>query len=157
MSAEIEFENKEIKAFLKNLNTRLKDIKGGQKKYVGLISSIVYRDILSHFEQEEGSSGKWPEWSLFYAMKMKELGKGGNKILQDSGRLRNSFKPQNYRSVSEGILWFNNAQTKSGFPYALAHNDGGDQLPMRDFMWASDKAQDSIAEKTLQFMIDEGV
>lgn len=49
-------------------------------------------------------------------MKMKELGKGGNKILQDSGRLRNSFKPQNYRSVSEGILWFNNAQTKSGFP-----------------------------------------
>ncbi len=157
MAAEIEFENEEIKDFLKNLNTRLKKIKDGEKKFVGLLSAIVYRDILSHFEDEEGSEGKWSQWSLFYAMKMKELGKGGNKILQDSGRLRNSFKPQNYRSTSEGILWFNNAQTKSGFPYALAHNEGGDQLPMRDFMWASDKAQDSIAEKTLQFMIDEGV
>ena len=182
MSAEIEFENEEIKDFLKNLNTRLKKIKDGEKKFVGLLSAIVYRDINKHFEDEEGSERKWPQWSLSYAMtvngrgafrkfkgrtvfldpyQMEELNikpprKPGN-ILQDTARLKNSFKPQNFRSTSDGILWFNNAKTKSGFPYAFAHNEGGDQLPKRDFMWLSDKAQEEISVETLQFMIDEGV
>ena len=51
MSAEIEFENEEIKDFLNNLSSRLKNIKDGERKYVGILSALVYRDIVDHFEK----------------------------------------------------------------------------------------------------------
>lgn len=157
MATEVTFENKEVMDFLNNLDKKLKDIDDGAKKYTTLLSSIVYRDINEHFENEEGSEGKWEQWSLYYAIKMKKIGKGGNKILQDTGRLRNSFKPMNVKRTSEGFLWFNNAKTKSGFPYAFAHNEGGEKLPKRDFMWLSNEAQEKISIQTLQFMIEMGV
>jgi len=157
MSAEIVFENEEIKDFLKNLSKKLKTIKDGERKYTGLLSAIIYKDVVNHFERQEGSEGKWAHWSYYYTVQMEKRGKGGNKILQDSGRLRNTFKPTNVRNTKDGIFWFNDAVTKKGFPYAWAHNEGDGNLPKRDFMWASDGAQESIAEKTLQFMIDEGV
>lgn len=157
MSAEVTFEDQEIKEFLLNLETRLADIENGKAKYLGLLSAIVYRDIMHHFEKEEGSEGPWAPWSFLYAKEMVKKNKGGNKILQDSGRLRQTFLPTNVRSASRGISWFNNATTESGFQYAYAHNEGGPRLPKRDFMWASDKAQDDIAYQTLQFMMDEGI
>lgn len=152
-----EFENKEVNAFLKNLDKNLIKVKDGHKKYVGLLSAIVYKDVISHFEKEEGSRGPWAKWSTFYKDIMEEQGKGGNKILQDSGKLRQNFKPQNYKKVTGGFLWFNDAKTKSNFPYAAAHDNGGPKLPKRDFMWLSEKAMDDISVQTLQFMIDEGV
>lgn len=158
MAAEIEFDDKEVRAFLSNLKGNLKNIKDGERKYIGLLSSIIYRDIMNHFATEQGSDGPWEHWSFWYSLQMERMGKSGNKILQDTGRLRQNFKPMgNVRTTSEGILWFNDAVTKSGFPYAFAHNEGGDQLPKRDFMWLSNKAQEDISLQTLQFMIDEGI
>lgn len=182
MATEVTFENKEVMDFLKNLDKKLKNIKDGNKKYTTLLSSIVYKDINQHFEKEEGSQGPWVEWSLSYAMTIAGRGafrkirgrtifldeyqvdeygikpprKPGMK-LQDTGRLRNSFKPTNVRRTNEGFLWFNNAKTKSGFPYAFAHNEGGGSLPKRDFMWLSNEAQEKISVQTLQFMIEMGV
>jgi len=157
MATEVTFENKEVLDFLKNIDKKLKNIEDGERKYTTLLSSIVYKDINEHFEKEEGSDGKWEQWSLYYAMKMQKLGKSGNKILQDTGRLRNSFKPMNVKRTNEGFLWFNNAKTKSGFPYAFAHNEGGGNLPRRDFMWLSNEAQEMVSVETLQFMIEMGV
>lgn len=180
MSAEIEFEDKELQEFFRMMNKNLKSIKNGESKYAGILSSTIYRDVIDHFQKEEGSEGPWPEWSLSYAMAVAKQGafrringrtvffnaeqvaemglkpprKPGG-ILKDTGRLRQSFSPTNWRSVAAGILWYNNAQTKSGFPYAFAHNEGGDVLPKRDFMWASDQAMNQVAMKTLQFLIDE--
>lgn len=182
MSAEIVFENKEIKDFILSLSRRLKTIKDGGKKYIGLLSAIVYKDVMNHFDEEKGSAGPWPEWSLSYAMTVNGRGafrrfkgrtvfldpyqmelynikpprKPGKK-LQDKGRLRNSFTPTKVKVTPNAITWFNKAVTKGGYPYAWAHNEGDGNIPKRDFMWASDTAQESIAEKTLQFMIDEGV
>lgn len=157
MSAEVEFDDKNIREFLLGIDTKLKNIKEGKREYLGLLSAIVFRDIISHFQQEEGSEGKWKHWSDSYKEYLEMKGRSGNQILQYTGRLRNSFKPTNVRSSSQGISWFNDAKTKSGFPYAYAHNEGGEKLPKRDFMWASDKAQDSMAEQTLQFMIEKGI
>lgn len=157
MSAEIEFDDKEVKSFLSTLKVRLNKIKDGNKKYSTLMSAIVYRDVIDHFENEMGSQGKWEHWSFWHTLQMERLGKGGNKILQDSGKLRQSFTPQSYRSISDGILWFNNANTKGGFPYAFAHNEGGEKLPKRDFMWASDEAMEKVSVQTLQFILDEGI
>jgi hypothetical protein len=152
-----EFDDQEVKSFLRSMDKNLKNIKDGQRKYTGLLSAIVYQDIMEHFENEAGSNGPWKQWSKFHRERMQEIGKGGNKILQDSGRLRNNFKPTNVKKTKEGFLWFNDAKTKKGFPYAAAHDVGGPKLPKRDFMWLSEKAMGRIEIETLQFMLDEGV
>ena len=155
MAGEIEFEDRGIKKLFDQLDQKLGEIKDGHRQFGGLLSSIIFRDIMNHFEEEMGSEGKWEHWSFWYTLQMERAGKGGNKILQDTGRLRQSFKPQNWRSIEDGYLWFNNAQTKGGFPYAAAHDMGGEKLPQRDFMWASDNAMDAIAEQTLLFLLEE--
>jgi len=155
MAGEVEFQDEGIQALLTDLADRLAQIEDGNRKYGGLLSANVFRDIMDHFEQQEGSEGKWKQWSFWYTQQMEKNGKGGNKILQDTGRLRQSFKPQNWRSVKNGYLWFNNAQTKSGFPYAAAHDEGGERLPKRDFMWLSDNTMEEIAVQTLLFLMDE--
>lgn len=152
-----EFDDKEVREFLNQIDSRLKNIKGGKKEYTGLLSAIVYGDIIKHFESEQGSDGPWAKWSQFYKEKMDAEGKGGNKILQDTGRLRNNFKPSKVRRVNQGFLWFNDAQTKSGFPYAAAHDVGGSQLPKRDFMWLSEDAMKKIETQTLQFILEKGI
>lgn len=152
-----EFEDKEVRAFLKNLYKKLSEIKDGKKKYVGLLSAIVFKDINLHFQQEMGSEGRWKDWSPTYQEHMESIGRSGNQILQFSGKLRQGFKPEKVKTSKNAIMWFNDEKTKDGFPYAYAHDTGGPQLPKRDFMWLSDQAMNEISEQTLQFMIDEGI
>lgn len=174
-----EFDDKEVREFLNKIDSRLKNIKGGKKEYTGLLSAIVYGDITRHFEQEQGSEGPWKKWSKSYQdaidgkvafrkkngkliafdpsnTGIKPPRKPGN-ILQDTGRLRQNFKPSKVRRVNQGFLWFNDAQTKSGFPYAAAHDVGGPQLPKRDFMWLSEDAMEKIEAQTLQFILEKGI
>lgn len=151
------FQDKEVVAFLKSMNTRLKKIKNGEKRFVGLLSAIVYKDIITHFEEEQGPQGPWAEWSEGYKNRLDKIGRGNNKILQFDGKLRQNFTPQDWRNTSQGIQWFNNAQTRGGFPYAAAHDEGGDKLPQRSFMWLSGDAAEQVARDTLAFMLEEGV
>ena len=111
---------------------------------------------MDHFKQEQGTGRvPWVKWSKSHRKAMERIGKGGNKILQDTGRLRGSFLPTQRRMSAEGILWFNPAKTKKGFPYAAAHQEGGEKLPARPFMWISDKTLDNIGAQTLKFL-EEG-
>lgn len=151
------FDDKDVSDFFRSMKKRLGEVKGSEKRFVGLLSAIVYRDVISHFEKEEGSEGRWKTWSISYFDYLEKIGRSGNQILQFSGNLRQNFKPENYRGTKEGPLWFNDAQTKSGFPYAFAHDEGGPKLPKRDFMWLSDDAVEDISKQTLQFILDEGV
>lgn len=157
MAMEAFFDDKEVSKFLSEMDKRLKDIENGKKQYLGLLSSIVYRDVLEHFENERGPKGAWDPWSDVYREHMQRIGRAGNKILQFNGRLRQNFMPTNVRKSSQGINWFNNAKTQSGFPYAWGHDEGTGKLPQREFMWASEKALDNMAEQTLQFMIEKGI
>ncbi len=155
-----EFDDKEVQDFLHNIQSKLKAVENGKKEYYGLLSAIIYQDINDHFAKQEGSEGPWKQWSKSYQAAMQRRGKAGNLILQDSGKMRQNFKPTNVRTTSGGILWFNDAKTKSGFPYAAAHDEGGSTAgrpPKRDFMWLSDKAMDKVAEQTLAFMLDKGI
>lgn len=153
--AEFAFTDSEAQAFLKKLIKKTDQIKGGAKAFGALASAVVFGDIISHFEKQQGSEGAWAPWSSAYRTHMDKIGKGGNMILADTGRLRQSFTPTSYRQVNEGILWFNPAKTKSGFPYAAAHDEGGPKLPKRDFMWLSDEAKDKLEDVTLKFIEDE--
>lgn len=152
-----EFDDAEVREFLSDISAKTASIKGAKKEYAGLLSAIVYQDVIQHFEKEQGSGGPWAKWSESYRESMEKRGRAGNKILQDSGRLKNSFLPKNYRQTSGGILWFNPAKTKTGFPYAAAHDEGGPKLPQRDFMWLSNQAMDKIEIQTLQFLLEKGL
>lgn len=148
-------DDKVARRWMAQLVARIAKTQAGARDYANLLSTVVFRDIIGHFEQEEGSKGPWTAWADVYADHMQRIGKGGNKILQDSGRLRQAFTPASWRSVSEGILWYNPARTRSGFPYAKAHDDGGKILPKRDFMWLSDDARERLAGLTLQYILSD--
>lgn len=151
------FDSAKVQEFLSNLSSRLRDVKDGEKKYIGLLSAIVFKDVHSHFKSGQGSNGPWQRWSDGHRKQMAKRGRSESNMLQDSMRLFNNFKMTNVRTSEAGPVWFNDAKTKSGFAYAYAHNEGGTQLPKRDFMWLSDQAEEKIGVQTLQFMLDEGV
>lgn len=155
MASEVIFEDKDIQTFLRQLSKKKDDAVKGVNAYAEILSPIVFKDVIKHFEQERGPQGPWPEWSTSYRSFMQKVGKGSNKKLQDSGRMRNAFLPSNHRQASNGILWFNPAKTKDGFPYAYAHDTGGTRLPQREFMWLSDQAAELAAKATLDFMLEE--
>ncbi len=147
------FDDKAVRQFLKSLSGNAKNIKAKKSEYANLLSAIVFRDIQEHFENQAGPNGKWAKWSDIYAEHMRKIGKSGNRILQDSGHLRQSFIPTNYRSVADGILWFNKATTKGGFPYA-AHHDETAQTT-RKFMYLSNKGIEDISIQTLQYLMKD--
>lgn len=147
--------DKEAQSFLKKKLKQVKSIQAGEDSYVKLLSPVVFSDIISHFEKESGPEGPWKPWSKMYNEHMQAIGKGGNKILQDTGNLRQAFQPTNVKSSGRGILWFNPAKTQSGFPYAAAHDTGGPRLPKRSFMWLSAEARQNISKQTLKFLESE--
>jgi phage gpG-like protein len=174
--AKVVYQDAVARKLLKDLEKNLKSIKGREQKFQLAMSPIVYRDIIKHFEQEQGPNGKWKEWSASYRAAIngevyfRRIGgktvpfKGRDPngvrkdgmILQDTGRLRNSMMPTNSRATSQGIEWFNPAKTSSGFPYAYAHDTGGPKLPQRQFMWLSKKALSNISLQTLNFLTKRG-
>jgi phage gpG-like protein len=149
---ELAFDAEKVLSWLKAIEQRRKAIEKRESAFCNSIGIFVFQDVLDHFKNEQGSDGKWVGWSSSYSAKMKAAGKGGNNILQDTGRLRNSFTPGQWRKTSQGIEWYNPAKTNSGFPYAYAHDEGGPKLPKRDFMWLSDAAMNKISEATLAFL-----
>jgi len=156
VSLEAIFESKGITDFLSKIDLKLKKRPAEMKKLGTVLKAKVFADIISHFEQEEGPDGPWTAWSQSYDAFMKSIGKGGNKILQDSGRLRQSITPAQglNRAINGGVLFYTDAKTRSGFPYAAAHDTGGPILPQRKFMYLGQDGMDAIAEATLNWLTD---
>jgi len=155
MAEGIAFQDAKARKFIKKLLTNSVSVSKLRREYVRLIQADVFKDIISHFESEMGPKKKWEPWSDLYKERMIATGKGGNKILQDTGRLRQNMKPADWKTTAQGIVFFNDAKTKSGFPYAFGHDKGGKVLPQRKFMWLSKKAQSKILKNTLRFMAGE--
>ena len=151
MPTEIAIQDEQAQKALKRLMERIKEVGDGGRAFGMALSAVVFQDVMDHFEKEEGPDGKWHPWSQMYRRLQDARGKGGNKLLQDTGRLRQSFLPTNFRKVGEGIMWFNPAQTADGFPYAYHHNEGA--ANPRVFMWTSEEASEKIAEITLEFVL----
>ena len=137
--ADIYFESKQWDKVIKSINKKWDDVKH-RREFGGIINSAVFADIIQHFDDEKGPDGPWQAWSKTYQKHLDRIGRGGNKKLQFSGKLRQNFKPTNWRGTADGILFYNNAQTKSGYPYAQGHDEGGrvaGRPPKRNFMWLS--------------------
>lgn len=181
MQAEFVIEDDELRKFYASLIKNFDKVNQRHRDYVSNLSAFVVQDVFDHFEKQEGSEGPWQQWSDSYKASINEdtffrrIGgrtipfkydevenrpkppRKPGMILQDTARLKNSFLPdENFRVNAAGIIWYNNAKIKgSGFPYAFAHNEGGEKLPKRDFMWLSDKAMEKISNATLDYMLKE--
>lgn len=144
------FDDRELQKSLNGFMNR--SSKKERKTLAAIFSVEVDKDIQDHFRKSQGPDGKWKPWSDEYAAFMQKIGKGGNNILMDSGHLRSGFKKNNNRIEKGNIIWFNNATTKGGFPYAFAHDEGGPILPQRGFMWMSMNTLTKIAKLAARFM-----
>jgi len=135
------------------------------KKLGNGLGVIVFRDVQQHFLDEKGpdESGRiqdWKRWAPSTLQRYKKIGKDGNQILRDKGRLRQGFTPSKWRDEKKGFLFFNNQQTKKGFPYAYAHDNNEEprtRLPRRSFMWLSNKALSDMGEITLAWVISGSI
>lgn len=151
---DVVFNDKRVKDLLKDLTKKLDNIQEKKKDVIAIFSAVVFKDVMKHFAEQKGPNGGWAQWSPKYAKYMASIGKSSNNILQDTGRLRQSFGPTNYRVTKEGITWYNNAKTKSGFPYAAAHNNDEPRrtLPRREFMWLSSEGMQDIRNQIVKYL-----
>jgi len=105
-----------------------------------------FKDLMQHFEDEKGPTGKWksrsPETQIQYAIKNKINSRynPSNKILQLTGKLRGSILPTNTKKVS-----YNAIEIFANSKYGHRHDSGTDGMPQREFMWFSEKAKDLMA------------
>lgn len=157
IDVDAELDTKEIDYILQGMAKRLKKIKDGEKEYSQLIGANIVSDVFEHFEKEQGPDGKWKKWSTSYNDFMKKIGRQNNKILQFSGKLKNNLKPTKVKKTGAGLVWYNDAKTKTGYQYAAGHNLGDGKLPQREFMYLSNDAINKIAQQTLIWMIEKGI
>ena len=108
-----------------------------------LIATAGHANVMKHFSDERGPDGKWKSWSSEYAERMNAKGKGGNKILQDTGNLRQTVKPGH--SDSEAYILADSE-------YAAAHNFGTSKLPKREFMFIDDDGFEKIENGILKIL-----
>lgn len=157
MAAEFSFDGTAVHSVIKDIAHNMAKIKEFRKEYTGLLAAIVFRDVVKHFEEEKGPKGSWEPWSDVYRKRLEMIGRDGNKILQFNGRLRQTFKPTNFKTMADAIYWFNNAKTKGGYPYAWGHDEGDGKLPQREFMYLSGEAMEDIIDNTLKFAVSKGI
>ena len=145
MGVTVEIQDSQVRVMLAAIATNTRKISERSSDYVGLLSAIVFRDLIHHFEQQQGPDGKWQRWSDGYRNKLIKKGKGGNLILQDTGRLKGGWQPTRYRLSREGVLWYNPVE------YGEKHQRG-QGVPKRQFAWISDRAVDSMVDQTHKFL-----
>lgn len=113
-----------------------------------------FRDVIDHFKQEEGQTGKWRRRARstqeFYAA-MNKRGRTvfnpSNKLLQLTGKLRQSLLPTNVRSKGSNSIVFFSTDKKSG-----VHDRGSSKknIPKRQFMWMSKKGMGKMIKTILK-------
>lgn len=116
-----------------------------------------YRDIIDHFEKEEGPNGKWASRSdatqRSYASRQRSDAKYSpfNKILQLSGDTRKSITPTSYKKEGRDAI-----KVFAGTNYSGQHDRGEGGLPQRSFMWLSKSALQDMAKIILGLLTKDG-
>lgn len=155
--ATITIESSGWTAFLQALSSNYKPTKLLRAAF----NTVGFANVIKHFSDEEGPTGSWnpraQSTNNFYdavssgrRKPPKGIPKGafssGNKLLQMTGKMRQSLLPSNVTDLSkDSIMFFTN------HPYSRAHDEGNTKtnLPARSFMWLSDQAQETMAEVVL--------
>ena len=140
----VKIETKELDDLVKRMQKDLGP--QGMKKFFLKTSIVMYKDVLTHFEREEGPDGKWERWKG--GRSTRPTKRGGSKMLQDTGRLRLSIQPSH---SSESAVVGTNIE------YAAIQNYGSSKKdhPAREFMWISDECVQKIQDMA-STLLEEG-
>jgi phage virion morphogenesis protein len=139
-NVDVSIDTRELEAKLRNILNQIK-YPFRYKEIVDTIQVEVFKDIADHFRREEGPEGRWQQWSDGYKKYRQSIGKGSGKILQLTGRLRNSTVLGG--KSDDEIRWINKTE------YAGKHQWGTAGMPQRKFLWVSDKALETMAVNVL--------
>jgi len=127
-----------IAAFDKGMKEIRKAIEKPYKAY-RQIQFIMLRDIDQHFRDQAGPTGKWDKLKP-RTLKRRRKGGAGAKILQDTGRLKQSIRTRvTARDVAIG----------TNLRYAATHQFGDRKrnIPQRQFLWFSRSAQQRALDR----------
>lgn len=138
--AKVTVDDKALQKRLALISARAKDSSGFTKP----ASIQMHRDVIDHFSREAAPSGKWKAWSTKYA-EARAKGRGGSKILVDTGILRGSIAFSNTSKT---------ATVGTNTEYAATHNygDSSRNIPKREFMWLSPKLITNLAEQFTKYV-----
>ena len=116
-----------------------------------IVSGMMWADVIDHFKAESAPRGHWKDRAKSTKEAYAKKGWAGRKLLQISGRLRNSF----VKRASK-----NSAEVATGVEYASIHNFGGKtgrnyatKIPKRKFMWLSRGVKDRILNYFGRYLI----
>lgn len=154
--SEVVLDDKEWKEFLKMVSDKMLDA----GKYLLAAANIFgFKDIIEHFDKEEGPGGAWPKRKAETDRAYDIMGKNNarysssNKLLQLTGNLRKSFLPGSQFIKREGKLAVKLFSDPS-LIYARVHDEGSERMPQREFMWLSDKAQELMLTMIMDQLVD---
>lgn len=128
-----------------------RNIKDGARLLDVAAKTHGFKDIITHFAQEKGPDGRWkPLTKATIQRRTKGKGGGRPKILQDEGNLRKSIIAKSTRRRGKNEL-----EMFSNVGYSGKHNEGdpSENLPKREFMWLSEKAQGLMAETIINLAL----
>jgi phage virion morphogenesis protein len=136
---------------------------------------MVRQTIRERFEKEQSPEGKqWRRWSNAYREEMNAKGKGGNRILTDTGELRRSIV---YRRTANGIEFGTNKQYGRMHQYGAKKGEYGTTtrkvelkdgtegtvtelnprgyVPPRPFLGINEVEREEIKKRLLFFLLDK--
>lgn len=158
-NANLKFDDSEWRAFFERNKNR-----DWSKVLQSVYATIGFKDVIDHFNKEEGPEGGWQRRKAETDYRYSKIGGGewktpagfargafssSNKVLQLTGNLRGGILPTNSERVSKtAIKVFNNVV------YSGIHDRGGKfmawgkhsaTMPKRSFMWLSNDAMERMA------------
>ncbi len=148
-------------AFLKWLTEGMRDVVPMLK---AAFLTAGYSDVIEHFKMEMGQDGKWraraaSTQAMYAAIASgrqkppKGMRRGSyspsNRLLQLTGQLRGSLMRSNVERMSSKSIMFYSNDIKAG-----THDEGDPKrgIPQREFMWLSDKSQETMLDIILEFL-----
>lgn len=166
--ARIELNKSQVDQWLRDFKDRIANA-GEYLKAV--YATIGFRDIMDHFDREEGPSGKWRRRSPATQRRYARIAAGelatdpgvarsaynpSNKLLQLTGDMRKSILPGNADIKTQtSILVFAN-DPKSGRhdrgEEAIVGPSGAGRIPKRPFMWLSNETKKEMAKALTRMM-----
>lgn len=147
---EADLDDKEFRLAIKKLKKKIGEVKSVENAFGRMAATWYYKDYVEHFNKEQGPDGKWQKWSPAYRKYMRKIGRGDNKILQNTRKMFNSFNAKKWRKRFGSIEFYNDS------PYGAKHNYGQKGMPERRFMWISEWAMKNIIDGTLKLVTEEG-
>jgi phage gpG-like protein len=132
----------ELSKYLKTVRNEISN----PLKFHKQASVIMLADVQNHFSKEQGPGGKWKSLSPVTIFRRRGGGQSKSaKILQDTGRLRNSIVND---SSSKG------AEVGTNVEYAKYHDSDKPRkkLPQRKFLWISQMRIDQILNNVIKFL-----